>query len=57
MKIVSVIIISIVGWLATGYDLFTVLTLASLSIDLYKGLHKLQKKYYKVLMMKRKIRK
>ena len=57
MKIVSVIIISIVGWIATGYDLFTILTIASMSIDLYKGLRKLQKKYYKVLMMKRKIRK
>lgn len=57
MKIACVIIVSFIGWIATGYDIFTIITIASLTIDLYKGFKKVQKKYNKSLKMKRKIRK
>lgn len=39
MKIVS-ILISLLAWRVTGYDFFIILTVTSMTIDLYKGFKK-----------------
>ena len=57
MKIVSTLIISFIGWIATGYDFFAILTIASIAIDLYQSLNSAQKRLNKILKIKRKIRK
>lgn len=43
MKIVS-ILISLLAWRVTGYDFFIILTITSMTIDLYKGIKKVQKR-------------
>lgn len=56
MKIVS-ILISLLAWRVTGYDFFIILTITSMTIDLYKGIKKVQKRLNKILKMMRKIKK
>lgn len=46
MKIVS-ILISLLVWRVTGYDFFIILTITSMTIDLYKGIKKVQKRLNK----------
>nr|DAW13881.1 MAG TPA: hypothetical protein [Caudoviricetes sp.] len=55
MKIVS-ILISLLVWRVTGYDFFIILTVTSMTIDLYKGIKKVQKRLNKILKMMRKIK-
>ena len=55
MKIVS-ILISLLAWRVTGYDIFIILTITSMTIDLYKGIKKVQKRLNKILKMMRKIK-
>jgi hypothetical protein len=55
MKIVS-ILISLLVWRVTGYDFFIILTITSMTIDLYKGIKKVQKRLNKILKMMRKIK-
>lgn len=55
MKIVS-ILISLLAWRVTGYDFFIILTVISMTIDLYKGFKKVQKRLNKILKMMRKIK-
>nr|DAZ48080.1 MAG TPA: hypothetical protein [Caudoviricetes sp.] len=55
MKIVS-ILISLLAWRVTGYDFFIILTITSMTIDLYKGIKKVQKRLNKILKMMRKIK-
>lgn len=55
MKIVS-ILISLLAWHVTGYDFFIILTITSMTIDLYKGIKKVQKRLNKILKMMRKIK-
>lgn len=55
MKIVS-ILISLLAWRVTGYDFFIILTITSMTIDLYKGFKKVQKRLNKILKMMRKIK-
>jgi hypothetical protein len=55
MKIVS-ILISLLAWRVTGYDFFIILTVTSMTIDLYKGIKKVQKRLNKILKMMRKIK-
>ena len=55
MKIVS-ILISLLVWRVTGYDFFIILTITSITIDLYKGIKKVQKRLNKILKMMRKIK-
>lgn len=55
MKIVS-ILISLLVWRVTGYDFFIILTITSMTIDLYKGIKKIQKRLNKILKMMRKIK-
>ena len=51
-KIISILLISFLGWKATGVDLLTIVTLATLTIDIYKEFLKLQKMIYNILKMK-----
>ena len=37
-KIISILLLSYIGWEVTGYDFFTLSALISFSIDLYIGL-------------------
>nr|DAM43405.1 MAG TPA: hypothetical protein [Caudoviricetes sp.] len=53
MKIVS-ILISLLAWRVTGYDFFIILTITSMTIDLYKGIKKVQKRLNKILKTIRK---
>ena len=53
MKIVS-ILISLLAWRVTGYDFFIILTTTSMTIDLYKGIKKVQKRLNKILKTIRK---
>lgn len=46
-KIASILMISIISWMVTGYDFFIVASLLSYSIDIYNGFQKLLKKYHK----------
>lgn len=46
-KIISIISISLVGWVVTGYDFFIIASLTSFSIEVYQSLTKLQKRYHK----------
>ena len=55
MKIVS-ILISLLAWRVAGYDFFIILTITSMTIDLYKGFKKVQKRVNKILKMMRKIK-
>lgn len=55
MKIVS-ILISLLARRVTGYDFFIILTITSMTIDLYKGIKKVQKRLNKILKMMRKIK-
>lgn len=55
MKIVS-ILISLLAWRVAGYDFFIILTITSMTIDLYKGIKKVQKRLNKILKMMRKIK-
>lgn len=55
MKIVS-ILISLLVWRVTGYDFFIILIVTSMTIDLYKGFKKVQKRLNKILKMMRKIK-
>ena len=55
MKIVS-ILISLLAWRVAGYDFFIILTVTSMTIDLYKGIKKVQKRLNKILKMMRKIK-
>ena len=55
MKIVS-ILISLLVWRVTGYEFFIILTITSMTIDLYKGIKKVQKRLNKILKMMRKIK-
>ncbi len=55
MKIVS-ILISLLAWRVTGYDFFIILTITSMTIDLYKGIKKAQKRLNKILKTIRKIK-
>ena len=55
MKIVS-ILISLLVWRVTGYDFFIILTITSMTINLYKGIKKVQKRLNKILKMMRKIK-
>ena len=55
MKIVS-ILISLLVWRVTGYDFFIILTVTSMTIDIYKGIKKVQKRLNKILKMMRKIK-
>lgn len=55
MKIVS-ILISLLTWRVTGYDFFIILTITSMTIDLYKGIKKAQKRLNKILKTIRKIK-
>lgn len=55
MKIVS-ILISLLAWRVTGYDFFIILTVTSMTIDLYKGFKKVQNRLNKILKMMRKIK-
>ena len=55
MKIVT-ILISLLVWRVTGYDFFIILTVTSMTIDLYKGIKKVQKRLNKILKMMRKIK-
>ena len=47
VKIISILLISIIGIVVTGYDFFALITLTSLAIDIYKSLKKLQKRFDK----------
>ena len=53
MKIV-IILISLLAWRVTGYDFFIILTITSMTIDLYKGIKKVQKRLNKILKTIRK---
>ena len=53
MKIVS-ILISLLVWRVTGYDFFIILTVTSITIDLYKEIKKVQKRLNKILKTIRK---
>ena len=55
MKIVS-ILISLLALRVTGYDFIIILTVTSMTIDLYKGFKKVQKRLNKILKMMRKIK-
>ncbi len=46
-KIISIILISCLSWEMMGYDFFIIASLLSFSIDIYKGIKKLQKRYLK----------
>lgn len=46
-KVISIILISCLGWIVTGYDFYAIASLLSFSIDLYKEIKKLQKRYQK----------
>lgn len=46
-KIISTLLISAIGWIVTGYDFFIIASLISFSIDIYKGILKIQKRYHK----------
>lgn len=46
-KVISIILISCLGWKVTGYDFFVIASLLSFSIDIYKGIKKIQKRYPK----------
>lgn len=46
-EILSIILISYIGWKTTGYDFFVLSALASYAIDFYKGLDALRKKILK----------
>ena len=56
-KIASILIISLLAWIVTGYDFFTLLTIVSMTIDLYKGFCKVRKRINKILKMMRKAKK
>lgn len=47
VKIISILLISFVGWMVSGYDFFTLITLTSFAIDIYKSLKNLQKRFDK----------
>lgn len=47
IEILSIILISYIGWKTTDYDFFVLSALASYSIDFYKGLDALRKKILK----------
>lgn len=53
-EIASVIIISSLTWFVTGYDLFTLITVTSMTIELYKGFCKVHKRINKILKLMRK---
>ena len=46
-KIISIIFISLIGWIVTGYDFFVISSLLSFSIELKDELDKIQKRYNK----------
>lgn len=46
-KIISIILISYIGWKITGYDFFVLSALTSYSIDIYQGFTDLHKKISK----------
>ena len=46
-KIISTLTISYLGWVLTGYDFFILSSLITYSIDIYKGLIKIQKRLNK----------
>lgn len=46
-KIISILSISLIGWIITGYDFFIISSLLSFAIELYTELNKLQKRYHK----------
>ena len=46
-KIISILSISLIGWIVTGYDFFVISSLLSYSIELKDELNKLLKRYYK----------
>lgn len=51
-KIISVITISYLGWILTGYDFFILSALITYSIDIYERLCKVQKRLNKILKIK-----
>lgn len=53
-EIASMLIISTLAWYITGYDFFIILTITSMTIDLYKGLYKVHKRIIKILKTIRK---
>ena len=53
-EIASILIISTLTWLATGYDLFILMTVTSMAIELYKGFYKVHTRINKILKMIRK---
>ena len=46
-KIISILSISLIGWIVTGYDFFIISSLLSFAIELHTELNKLQKRYNK----------
>lgn len=46
-KIISVLLISFIGYKVANYDFFIIATLTSFSIDIYKEIRKMYKRYSK----------
>ena len=46
-KIISILSISLIGWIVTGYDFFIISSLLSFAIEFKDEINKLQKRYYK----------
>lgn len=53
-EIASILIISSLTWIVTGYDLFILITVTSMAIELYKGFCKVRKRMNKILKIMRK---
>ena len=48
-KVISILLISFLGWKVTGTDFFVLATLTSFTIELYKGFSNLQKMIQNIL--------
>lgn len=46
-KIISILLISYLGWKLTGYDFFVLSALISFALDIYSSMIDLQKRLYK----------
>lgn len=46
-KIISILLVSLIGYKIANYDFFIIATLASFSIEIYKAIHQMYKRYSK----------
>lgn len=46
-KIISILLVSIIGWVFTGYDFFILFPISSIVIEIYKSISLLERKTLK----------